>query len=55
MNVASITASATIHGLSTLETTAGDGIAADGRSALDPAASAASCFDMLCSLPSFHT
>jgi hypothetical protein len=50
MNVASITAMAMIHGLSTLEVAAGDRIAADIRPALDPPASAASWFAMLCSL-----
>jgi hypothetical protein len=34
--------------------TADDGIAADGRTKLDPPASAVSCFDMLCLLLSFH-
>jgi hypothetical protein len=54
MNVASMTAMATIHGFSGREMTADDGIAADGRTKLDPPASAVSCFDMFCLLLSFH-
>src|SRR5580698_9428154 len=55
MNVASITAMAMIHGLSTLEAAAGDRIAADIRPALNPPASAASWFAMLGSLLGIST